>query len=491
MSPLCRRLSLLSTACLLLAATAPQPAKCDAYDVAYQDDYDGGDYYGADEYTYDSDDAGDDYTEDYAQDEYDYTEDGLDIVEEQYEDYDASDLQELAQSYDYSSDDQAELCIEEVEGQPQVLSPELKDCEMVISGADDDFQAGISTVNGVYYLTGCRKGFPYYVRAQADVREEGRMLWFSPEYFDWTISSTDDKSLAAKTRYLLAYGGSTFLDNSNLTITNEWHVIRAIAKDDVFKSTFDVSCRVSGDSEAADADTLADLPEVGSTEEYAPAAEDSVPEADATPIADAAAVEVQAPIQDAATKETALAAEPSTPAEDSAPEAYAPVIEDAAGKAPEESVPAAEDSLLEADGTPADDAAAEVADQAEEAAQDAGIEDRAPEEVELPAKDAGQETKESIQDAVPFQMSRKYGHTISAALNPESAALTHEESVRKFEESQQESGPLSADAVASYVVPIAFAAVMAFVVIGVLGYRRIAGKPQENARPQKQKYEKV
>lgn len=33
------------------------------------------------------------------------------------------------------------------------------------------------------------------------------MLWFSPEYFDWTISSTDDKSLAAKTRYLLAYGG--------------------------------------------------------------------------------------------------------------------------------------------------------------------------------------------------------------------------------------------------------------------------------------------
>lgn len=216
--------------------------------------------------------------------------------------------------------------------------------------------------------------------------------------------------------------GSTFLDNSNLTITNEWHVIRAIAKDDVFKSTFDVSCRVSGDSEAADADTLADLPEVGSTEEYAPAAEDSVPEADATPIADAAAVEVQAPIQDAATKETALAAEPSTPAEDSAPEAYAPVIEDAAGKAPEESVPAAENSLLEADDTPADDAAAEVADQAEEAAQDAGIEDRAPEEVELPAKDAGQETKESIQDAVPFQMSRKYGHTISAALNPEVSA---------------------------------------------------------------------
>lgn len=48
--------------------------------------------------------------------------------------------------------------------------------------------------------------------------------------------------------------------------------------------------------------------------------------------------------------------------------------------------------------------------------------------------------------------------------------------MRKFEESQQESGPLSADAVASYVVPIAFAAVMAFVVIGVLGYRRIAGK---------------
>jgi hypothetical protein len=54
------------------------------------------------------------YADDYAEDmvnydyttDYDYTEDGVDVVADLYEDYDADEMAELAQSYDYSSEDQ-------------------------------------------------------------------------------------------------------------------------------------------------------------------------------------------------------------------------------------------------------------------------------------------------------------------------------------------------------------------------------------------------
>uniref|UniRef100_A0A061RS35 Uncharacterized protein n=1 Tax=Tetraselmis sp. GSL018 TaxID=582737 RepID=A0A061RS35_9CHLO len=78
-------------------------------------------------------------------------------------------------------------------------------CDLRVRGSKDVLDKLPSNLDGLYIISGCYKGLPYYVR-QSSPTGEGRMLFFSPYYFDWEFMR-DIGGLPKADSQSFAFGG--------------------------------------------------------------------------------------------------------------------------------------------------------------------------------------------------------------------------------------------------------------------------------------------
>lgn len=80
--------------------------------------------------------------------------------------------------------------------------PALQLCDIKVSGVDKQADKLRGGLDGVYAVTGCRDGRPYYKRKDSPAGED-RVLWYSRGFGDWDVS----RGVAPTDRDILLYGG--------------------------------------------------------------------------------------------------------------------------------------------------------------------------------------------------------------------------------------------------------------------------------------------
>lgn len=165
--------------CLLASRALAQAAKGDSeYEYGYNEAYEEGDD-AIDEYNYYGNDDEEyyDYYGYYAEDELGY------------EDY-----------YDEEDYEVLDDCTTDANG-TVVLDNSTASCDVRIAGVDAQAGALPGGIDGVYKITGCHNGKPFYRRESSPAGED-RVLWFASIFGDWDVSKG-----TAPIGEILMYGG--------------------------------------------------------------------------------------------------------------------------------------------------------------------------------------------------------------------------------------------------------------------------------------------
>mmetsp|Transcript_10378 Transcript_10378/g.29568 ORF Transcript_10378/g.29568 Transcript_10378/m.29568 type:complete len:668 (+) Transcript_10378:140-2143(+) len=168
--------------------------------------------------------------------------------------------------YDYSSEDQAEDCLEQKDGSFK-LSEALEGCDFEVSLPETIFTEDVDPVDGIYRMTGCRKGYPYYVREAENKQESPRMIFYTPKHHDWVLAGTDDKTVALDDDLRLAFSGE---ENDVAGIPADlWHIKtgKGIPDIEAYFQPMNVKC-LRDEEETVVAAEVADGEEKAEKEEY-------------------------------------------------------------------------------------------------------------------------------------------------------------------------------------------------------------------------------
>eukprot|EP00879_Flechtneria_rotunda_P001601 GHRR01001761.1.p1 GENE.GHRR01001761.1~~GHRR01001761.1.p1 ORF type:complete len:323 (+),score=92.21 GHRR01001761.1:307-1275(+) len=153
-----------------------------AYDGYYDDE---GFYDYLDDYGYYEDD-GDQYYDEYGY----YADNDFFGYDDYYDQY-----------YDYDGFDSIKDCTVGKDGKVQ-LANGTASCDIKVGGVDKQADLLTGGMDGLYKLTGCKDGRPYYKR-QNSTKGEDRILWYSKSFGDWDVSRGPEPT----DKDILMYGG--------------------------------------------------------------------------------------------------------------------------------------------------------------------------------------------------------------------------------------------------------------------------------------------